>query len=174
MFKPILNLILFTILILSSCGEEKKVEDKKGDVIKEETSEKKSTINSVINANSLADISISGVVNEVKCVSSIKKLLSAMVGVTEIELNFNVQNHINHAVIKYDSHVINDQQMVSAIEKLNNGAYKVGDIEIKKLAEKSISAKKKSEEKEITFSNSSSSNSGGFALPNILDVFNIL
>ncbi len=174
MFKPNLSLILLTTLLLYSCGEEKKVEDKKGDDKKEETSQKKSSTNSEINANSLAYISISGIVNEVKCVSSIKKLLSAMVGVTEIELNFNAQNNINHAMIKYDNHVINDQQMVIAIEKLNNGAYKVGDVEIKKLEEKSISAKKKSEEKEITFTASPSSGSGRFALPNILDVFNIL
>jgi hypothetical protein len=97
MFKPILSLILLSTLLLSSCGEEKKEDDKKGDDKKEETSQKKSSINSEINANSLADISISGIVNEVKCVSSIKKLLSAMVGVTEIELNFNAQNNINHA-----------------------------------------------------------------------------
>lgn len=97
-----------------------------------------------------------------------------MVGVTEIELNFNVQNNINHAMIKYDRYVINDQQIVTAIKKLNNGAYKVGNIKIKKLEEKSISSKKKPDEKEITFSNSPSYSDGGFALPNILDVFNIL
>ncbi len=174
MLNPNLSLILLTTLLLFSCGEEIKVEDKKGDDKKEETSQKKSSTNSQINANSLVYISISGIVNEVKCVSSIKKLLSAMVGVTEIELNFNAQNNINHAMIKYDNHVINDQQMVIAIEKLNNGAYKVGDVEIKKLEEKSISAKKKSEEKEITFTHSPNSGSVGFALPNILDVFNIL
>jgi copper chaperone CopZ len=166
--------MLLAILLLSSCGEEKKVADKKGDYKKDENSQKISSINSEINANSLAHIRISGMVNEVKCVSSIKKLLSAMVGVTEIELNFNEQNHINHAMIKYDSNVINDQQMVNAIEKLNNGAYKVGDVEIKKLKEKSISVKIKSEENEITFTSSPSSESVGFALPNILNVFNIL
>jgi copper chaperone CopZ len=173
MLKPILSFLLISSLFISSCGGEKKEKEDKKEEKKEETSQLNLSDKGIM-ANRLADISIIGMVSEVKCVGSIKKLLSAMVGVTDFEMNFNSTNDVNHAMVKYDVNIINDQEMVNAIEKLNDGAYKVGEIEIKKLEEKSISAKKKTEEKEITFTTSPSSGSGGFALPNILDVFNIL
>lgn len=171
MLKPILSLILISSLFISSCGGEN---PSTGSGTRKETSQVKISTENNIHPNSLADISITGMVCEVNCVGSVKKLLSAMVGVTEIEIDFNSEDKVNHAMVKYDCKIINDKQMVSAIEKLNDGAYKVGEVEVKKFNEKSASSKKKTEEKEITFTTPSSVGSGGFALPNILDVFNIL
>lgn len=163
MFKPILSLALISSLFLSSCGETKK-EEKKEEEKKEETSSLNSSEEKIIIPNMFADISITGMVSEVKCVGSIKKLLSAMVGVTEIEIDFNNGKNVNHAKVKFDNKIINDKQMVKAIEKLNAGAYKVEDVDLKKLDEKPG--------KEVTFI--TPSGSARFALPNILDVFNIL
>jgi copper chaperone CopZ len=159
MFKPILCLALISSLLFSSCGETKKEEEKK-----EETSSFRSSDEKKITPNMLADISITGMVSEVKCVGSMKKLLSAMVGVTEIEIDFSNSKNVNHAKVKFDNKIVNDKQMVKAIEKLNDGAYKVGNVDLRKIDEKSG--------KEVTFI--TPSGSAGFALPNILDVFNIL
>lgn len=172
MFKPALSILFISALTFNSC-DSKKEESKKEEDKKEEANLETETSQHKIKANSLADISISGMVSEVNCVGSVKKLLSAMIGVTEIEIDFQSATEINHAKVKFDNTKINDQEMVMAIEKLNDGAYRVEEVEVKKLNEKSVICKKKSEEKDMT-ATQSSSGSAGFALPNILDVFNIL
>lgn len=174
MFKSAITFVLLPgILIFNSCSEkkseEKKEEKKETSIILKKKSEK-------INPNMLADISISGMVDELNCTEPLKNLLLAMVGVTEIEIDFNSENEINHAKVKYDNSKINDREMVDAIEKLNEGAYKVEGVELKKLNENTAVSKKKNDEAEVSAveSFSSSSGSGGFALPGILDVFDVL
>lgn len=172
MYNPVLSIALLTSLFLISC-DSKKEEGKKEENKKEASSNLSSSSIQAIQPNSLADISIRGMVGEVDCVGSVKKLLSAMMGVTEIEIDFRSESEINHAMVKFDNTKINDRDIVVAIEKLNDGAFSVEDIEVKRLNEKTVGSKKKSEEKEVTSTQSSSENAG-FALPNILDVFNIL
>lgn len=175
MMKPVIAFIFASVLI-SSCGSDSKKEEKKEEEKKEETSYQNKGITApVSNANSLASISISGMVSEIKCVGSIRKILSAMMGVVEVEFDFKSTRAINHAKVKFDNSLVNENEMTAAIEKINEGKYKIENIEVYKLEEKSIATnKKKNEEKEVTFSTSSGSSSPGFALPNILDVFDIL
>lgn len=163
MYKLILSSAIAVSIIVSSCGEKK--EEKKEDS-KEESAFLNSSSKGII-PNMFADISISGMVCEMNCVSSVKTLLTEMVGVTEIEIEYNTESKLNHARIKFNTAQVSDEQMVDAIEKLNDGAFKVEKVDLKKIKEKT---KRKKDDKEVTnlYHNSGSSD---FALPSILDVF---
>lgn len=170
MFKKIISITFIASFIITSCAD--KSEKKEGgddEKSKEESVIIKSPQATDIIPNMLADISLSGVVCEIKCVESVKTLLSNMIGVTEIEIDYNADGQLNHATLKFDDKKISDEQMVSALENFKNGAFKVEKIDIKKLDEKTA-RKKSKEEKDLTKSYSSSGSSD-FALPSILDVF---
>ncbi len=169
----LIYLLLSGILLFNSCSE-KKTEEKKEEKKESSVIIKKATYDD--RPNMLADISISGMVDELTCVEPLKELLLAMVGVTEIEIDFNSENEINHAKVKFDNSKIDDKEMVNAIEKLKDGTYKVESVELKKLNENTAVTKKKIEDAEVSATEtfSSESGSGGFALPGILDVFDVL
>lgn len=169
MFKKIISIAFLAGFIITSCSD--KSEKKEG------TDEEKSKEAVIIKApqatdvipNMLADVSLSGVVCEIRCVESVKSLLSNMIGVTEIEINYNSDGKLNHATLKFDDKKISDEQMLTALENFNNGAFKVDKIDIKKLDEKTTKKKSK-EDKDLT-KIYPSSGSSDFALPSILDVF---
>lgn len=123
--------------------------------------------------NRLAHFSISGMVSEIKCAGTIRKVLTAMTGITEIEFDFKKERTINFINIKFDIVFTNENEIKSVIEKINEGNYKVEKIKVRNLGICPVAVKKKLEEKEITFSGSSSS-SAGSALPGFPDVFDIL
>lgn len=170
MFKKIISVaFIASFIITSSCGDKsEKKEGSDEDKSKEAVIIKAPQGTDVI-PNMLADISLSGVVCEIKCVETVKSLLANMIGVTEIEINYNSDGRLNHATLKFDDKKITDEQMLTALENFNNGAFKVDKIDIKKLDEKTTKKKSK-EDKDVT-KVYSTSGSSDFALPSILDVF---
>jgi copper chaperone CopZ len=166
---------LFLMIALGSCSTEN---SSPSSVQKNETSESPITSKANIShqtpmENHLGIFSISGMVSEIKCAGTIRKVLTAMTGITEIEFDFKKERNINFVTVKFDIVFTNENEIKSAIEKINEGNYKVEKMKISESGICPVAAKKKLEEKEITFSGSSSS-SAGSALPGFPDIFDIL
>ncbi|MBL7950532.1 MAG: heavy-metal-associated domain-containing protein [Flavobacteriales bacterium] len=80
----------------------------------------------------LADLSITGMSCEMMCGGSIKKALAALPGVNSTEINFIEGDESDHAVVNYDATKVSDDQLISAIQNLYDGQYKVVAVKITK------------------------------------------
>ena len=83
----------------------------------------------------IADLGISGMVCEMNCVGSVKKTLLGMNGVESMDIEFDPDLDVNHAFVKFDDKIISKEEMISAIEKLNDKQYKVESSEVNPVAE---------------------------------------
>ena len=78
-----------------------------------------------------ADLKIEGMSCEMMCGGAIKKALAALPGIAETEIKFHATDG-DHAIVTYDASKVDDSQMVEAVQKINDGAYKVLAIGITK------------------------------------------
>lgn len=122
--------LIFTLigsLILLSCGggedkseETEKNKEKAAQIKDDANSNKKEFI-----ANAESSIQIEGMVCEHACVSSVKKNILAMEGVSGIEMDFVKDRKINSCIVKYDNSLVSEEDFVKKINEINDGAYKV-------------------------------------------------
>lgn len=78
-----------------------------------------------------ADLKIEGMSCEMMCGGAIKKALAALPGIEGTEIKFHAADG-DHAIVTYDATKVNDTQMVEAVQKIHDGAYKVLAIGITK------------------------------------------
>ncbi len=78
-----------------------------------------------------ADLKIEGMSCEMMCGGAIKKALAALPGIADTEIKFHAADG-DHAIVTYDASKVNDTQMVEAVQKINDGAYRVLAIGITK------------------------------------------
>lgn len=80
-----------------------------------------------------ADIAISGMTCEMMCGGSIKKALAKLPGVSSTEIAFQEgEAAVDRAVVTYDPAKVSDAQLVSAIQALHDGQYKVVTVDLTK------------------------------------------
>lgn len=80
----------------------------------------------------LADLSITGMSCEMMCGGSIKKALAQLPGVNSTEIRFIEGDENDHAVVDYDATKVTDEQLISAVQGLYEGQYKVVAVKITK------------------------------------------
>ena len=125
-----------------------------------------------VSANAVADLYISGMVCEMNCVGTVNKTLMKMEGVASFEMeDFDGEKDINHAIVQFDKNIVSEQEMISAIEELNDGIYKVESSEVKDLEVTNGSSASQANETEDTRDSASYGSGGQFSLPNIFDLF---
>lgn len=81
----------------------------------------------------IASIGVEGMTCEIGCAGYIKEKLSKMDGVISAEVLFEE----NTAKVKYDESKLSEKELISEIEKLNDGQYSVIKVEIEKTVKKS-------------------------------------
>jgi len=112
-------ILLFIVLVLTSCKEKAEKQD-------EQTSE-------IIKTEQLAEadvkevsISIEGMTCEIGCARTIQSKLSKTEGVEFAKVNFEKKK----GVVKYDANKVSEKQIVAVVEKIAGGdLYKVTEIE---------------------------------------------
>lgn len=72
-------------------------------------------------ANSEVDLKIEGMMCEVNCAGKIKEEVKSMPGVADCEIDFESKT----AHVKFDNQSTSKEDITAAIEKVNDGAYKV-------------------------------------------------
>ncbi len=80
---------------------------------------------------SIADLKIEGMTCEMMCGGAIKKALATLPGIAGTEIKFQTADG-DHAIVTYDEGKVSDEQMIEAVQKANDGAYKVLAVDITK------------------------------------------
>jgi copper chaperone CopZ len=83
------------------------------------------------NPNMVADLGISGMVCQMNCVGSVEKTLLGMAGVVSMDIDFDPEQNVNHAFVKFDDKIVTKDEMIKAIESLNDNQYKVESVDVK-------------------------------------------
>ncbi|TXC81817.1 heavy-metal-associated domain-containing protein [Luteibaculum oceani] len=82
------------------------------------------------NTSSIAKLGVKGMSCEVMCGGLIKNSLKKLDGVSMADVSFNPENKAGLAEVDFDAKKVTEKELVAAIEKLNNGQYRVNSIEI--------------------------------------------
>ncbi|MBX7093663.1 MAG: hypothetical protein K1X56_02995 [Flavobacteriales bacterium] len=131
MKKSISTLFFAATLFFISCGgAETKPETENTDSTEETSAAPKAPVN----PDMIADLGISGMSCEINCVGAVRKTLMKMEGVASFEMDFNAENDVNHAIVKFDSKVVSRDEMISAVEEVNEHAYTVESSEEKTIS----------------------------------------
>lgn len=78
-----------------------------------------------------AKITLDGMSCAKACGGKIKKCLKNIDGIKTADIHFDPERKTrNFATIEFDQKVVTEKEMIAAIEKLNNGQYKVKSVEI--------------------------------------------
>jgi copper chaperone CopZ len=130
------KLIIFSSIALffAACGGEKKEDTPAADSTKTEAAAPKAEVH----PNMIADLGISGMACEHNCVGSVRKKLLSMAGVATFEMAFDANAEVNHAIVKFDKNIVSEQQMIDAIQELNDNQYKVESKEFTPLQEGAV------------------------------------
>jgi copper chaperone CopZ len=78
------------------------------------------------------DLEIGGMTCMMSCGRAVEKALAALPGVSTTTIQFNEGDEADHAIITYDESKVTDAQMIEAIGKVHDGAYKVVAVKITK------------------------------------------
>jgi copper chaperone CopZ len=177
-----LFVIALSSFVLFSCGggEEKTDETEKN---KEKAAQVEGTSEEVkkeIVANAETTINIDGMVCEHACVSSVKKNILAMEGVSDIIIDFDKERKVNSCTVKFDDGLVSEEDFVNKINEINDGAYKVVDGEEPILKEQKTKKKNDEENNDVSqfldldgSINASGSSIGDsfFTFPSLFDLF---
>jgi len=118
-----LIIISFGIVVLPACNNTNH-ETAKIETIK--------TVKSGDQNQTKAVLNIEGMTCEVSCAGYINKKLNGMNGVLSAEVLFEK----NQAIVQYDETKLTEKDLISEIEKLNEGQYKITRVEVEKTIKK--------------------------------------
>ena len=90
----------------------------------------------------IASLGIEGMSCEKMCGGAIKKALEKTEGVISAKIDFDAENDIDVAIVKYRSTEVGDNELIAVVNDLRNGIYKVRSVNVEK------QVKEKGEERE--------------------------
>lgn len=125
-------------------------------------------VGSTDEVKTVAELEIEGMTCAIGCAKMIKKTVSDLDGVEMAEVDFNVDNPIDYAIVEYNPEEISELEMAAVIQSLVDGQYKVNKIVVNHYVY-SESVKEEVIEKDQT-----SGLDVKFSFPNILDVFTMV
>ena len=178
--KQVFIIALSSVVLFSCGGGGEKPEESKEN--KEKAAQTETPAKKEIIANAETTIQIDGMICEHACVSSVKKNILAMEGVTGIEVDFEKDRKVNSCTVKFDDQMLSEADFVNKINEINDGAYKVVQGSNKSII-KEEKTMKKSEEENVEISdvfksvggtiNASNPGTGDsfFSFPSLFDIF---
>lgn len=128
MKRPInlLHVAAFSLLIGCSCGPDGEELSANTEIVRTEV---QSTITSGTPV-SIASLGIEGMSCEKMCGGAIKKALEGTAGVISAEIEFDAEKEIDIAVVKYSPGEVQDASLISVVNELRDGLYKVRSVEV--------------------------------------------
>jgi copper chaperone CopZ len=142
MKRRLFSALLVTTIIFGACNSAP--EPKEITIETEEAVTEKAPVN----PDKIAEIGISGMSCEMNCVSSIRKALLKMEGVATFEMEFDAEKDVNTAIVKFDSKAVSAEEMISTIEQVNDGIYKVENESSKSISEGGVNSSEANSAKE--------------------------
>lgn len=109
-----LTIVLVAILALSACNNSST-----------ETVENEVSVNENVVADSKAKLAVEGMMCEVGCVGAIQNELRSTPGVASAVVNFEG----SYATIEYDSKLVDENELIAAIEGIGDHAYTAKSFE---------------------------------------------
>lgn len=78
----------------------------------------------------IASLGIEGMSCEKMCGGAIKKALESTEGVISAKIDFDAENDIDVAIVEYRSTEIGDKELITVVNDLRNGIYKVRSVNV--------------------------------------------
>ena len=78
----------------------------------------------------VAQLTISGMMCEIACVSKVRKELYDLPGATRADIQFNERNKIDTALVVFDPTVVQAETLISTVEAIGDGLYDVKSAEV--------------------------------------------
>jgi len=111
-----------------------------------------------------ATMAIEGMMCEIACAGKIRKDLSALEGVSLVEINYDADSPVDIAKVNYNASLVSQEDLINCVQKIADGElYHVSKLELNPLSNK----------KGSDFSNSSDGSSNmsiDFTMPGLWDV----
>ncbi len=106
----LLTIILAVFFGFSSCSESSSTQTE---------NEASTQLDDVVVADSKTKLAVDGMMCEMGCVSAIQKELRSTPGVASATVNFEG----NYAMVEFDSKLVDENQLIAAIEGIGDHAY---------------------------------------------------
>lgn len=122
----LLHVAAFGLLVGCSCGPDGEELSVNTDVVRTE-------IQSVITSGApvtIASLGIEGMSCEKMCGGAIKKALEGTQGVISADIEFDAEKDIDIAVVKYSAEKVKDAALISVVNELRDGIYKVRSVDV--------------------------------------------
>ena len=155
------------VLALAACGsnQDKAIHDSKVEV--------KYSYVEGNSEGSKAKLGVKGMSCEIMCGGLIKKSLKKLDGVSTAAISFNPDDKSGLAEVEFDNKKITEKELVAAIEKLNDGQYKVNSVEVVVTETSFEEIDNEEEEIKSTKQNLLDKKISLPSLPNIFQLFNL-
>lgn len=120
--------VLATFVLLVSCSgpENTRTPNSSGEIQR--------TVSEVVITSgtpvTIASLGIEGMSCEKMCGGAIKKALEGTEGVISAEIDFDTENDIDVAIVKYRSSEVEDKELIIVVQELRNGIYKVRSVNV--------------------------------------------
>ena len=142
----LLHVAAFALLVGCSCGPDGNDLSATSDVVRTE-------VQSFITSGTpvtIASLGIEGMSCEMMCGGVIKKALEGTDGVISAEIQFDAEKDIDVAVVKYQSEKVKDAALISVVNELRDGLYKVRSVEVQTQVKEQADASEKDASGEVT------------------------
>ena len=127
--KKNMRLIFILSLLLFACSE-----DASNDA-SNDASSKTSESTEVKTPNKLCVADVEGMVCKMGCVASIKKELRAVIGISDVQIDFMEDQLIQEVKISYNDQNVDESKIQSTIESINNNQFSISAIRTENLIE---------------------------------------
>lgn len=123
-----------------------------------------------------AKLAVEGMSCAMMCGNMIKKSLSGVNGVKTANIDFKHENKVDFAEVEFDEEVVTEKELVAAIEKLNDGQYKVKSVEItvSKTSYEKIDGEDEESDADDDGKITAFNQINEIHIPNVFDVFRII
>lgn len=119
--------ITFLILLLFSCSNDA------SDLASSESQTQKETVTQLKGPNMKFSANVEGMVCAMGCVASIRKELSALHGVSSVEVDFKEDELIQFVQVSYNDTQANETVIRSTIESINNEQFQLSAVQTETL-----------------------------------------
>ena len=120
-----MRFIFILSLLLFACSED----------ASNDASSKTSELTEVKTSNKLCVADVEGMVCKMGCVASIKKELRAVIGISDVQIDFMEDQPIQEVKISYNDQNVNESKIQSTIESINNNQFSISAMRTENLIE---------------------------------------
>ena len=166
---------LFLVMAILSCDTTKDVEKPSVSVSSDKDSSKKGEQVPDVTADRMLVVELEGMVCKMGCGGEIRKELYATNGVENVSFDFDEENPLDVAHVAYDRDKISADEIISTINAINDGQFKVKDTHSEPYVSPSVSVHESTEKSGSTKKARVQVKSPKYtSAPDVFDIFSFL